>query len=279
MYIFYFALSYQGGKSLNETKLKDLFISSLESGRILNHKGDSISFVSPGDEIRIKNEAYFGQFDLVIAILSRTKKQSEFSGENDFYNNVLIRTGQLMEFAKSEKCSVDSIFFYPVELKSNSDTLDARLPNQIINAILTFGRSIVVLDEKHVNKKSLRFLRLLPATIVGYTGRENYFRVLSLFVRFVNDGMLNLPKRSFVNILHDNGIMEDADRLYHRLAKLERINQKIVFNQLYNSRIGFLKGEIEFLREFSKIKSRMSYINEAKSIVNVSKNLKVTDYL
>jgi len=133
-----------------------------------------------------------------------------------------------MEFAKSEKCSVDSISFYPVELKSNSDTLDARLPNQIINAILTFGRSIVVLDEKHVNKKSLRFLRLLPATIVGYTGRENYFRVLSVFVRFVNDGMLNLPKRSFVNILHD-GIMEDADRLYHRLAKLERINQKNCF--------------------------------------------------
>ena len=49
-----------------------------------------------------------------------------------------------MEFAKSEKCSVDSISFYPVELKSNSDTLDARLPNRIINAILTFGRSIVV---------------------------------------------------------------------------------------------------------------------------------------
>ena len=264
---------------MNETKLKDLFVSSLESGRILNINSDSISFANPEDEIRIKNEAYFGQFDLVIAVLSRTKKQFEFGGANDFYNNVLMRTGQLTEFAKSEKCSIDSISFYPIELKSNSDTLDARLPNQIINAILTFGRSIVVLDEKHVNKKSLRFLRLLPATIVGYTGRENYFRVLSVFVRFVNDGMLNLPKRSFVNILHDNGILEDADRLYHRLTKLERINQKIVFNQLYDSRIGFLKGEIEFLREFSKIKSRMSCINEAKSIVNLSKNLKVTDYL
>ena len=60
MYIFYFALSYQGGKSLNEAKLKDLFVSSLESGRILNNNGDSMSFVNPGDEIRLKNEAYFG---------------------------------------------------------------------------------------------------------------------------------------------------------------------------------------------------------------------------
>ena len=74
---------------MNETKLKDLFVSSLESGRILNNTGDSISFANPEDEIRIKNEAYFGQFDLVIAVLSRTKKQSEFGGANDFYNNVL----------------------------------------------------------------------------------------------------------------------------------------------------------------------------------------------
>ncbi|MGB7707463.1 MAG: hypothetical protein WBL64_09195 [Nitrososphaeraceae archaeon] len=45
---------------MNEAKLKDLFVSSLESGRILNNNGDSVSFVSPGDEIRLKNEAYFG---------------------------------------------------------------------------------------------------------------------------------------------------------------------------------------------------------------------------
>jgi hypothetical protein len=81
---------------LNETKLKDLFVSSLESGHILNNNGHSLSFVNPGDEIRIKNEAYFGQFDLVIAILSQTKKQYEFGGANDFYNNILMRTGQLM---------------------------------------------------------------------------------------------------------------------------------------------------------------------------------------
>jgi hypothetical protein len=152
---------------LNETKLKDLLVSSLESGRILNNNGDSISFVNPGDEIRIKNETYFGQFDLVIAVLSRTKKQFEFGGENNFYNNVLMRTGQLTEFAKSEKCGITSISFYPVELKSNSDTLDASLPNQIINAILTFGRSIVVLDEKHVTKSPsgfcVCFLQLLSA--------------------------------------------------------------------------------------------------------------------
>ena len=51
---------------MNEMKLKDLFVSSLESGHILNSKGGSVSFASREDEVRIKSEGYFRQFDLVI---------------------------------------------------------------------------------------------------------------------------------------------------------------------------------------------------------------------
>ena len=69
-----------------------------------------------------------------------------------------MRTGQLAEIAKSEKCRIDSISLYPVELKSNSDVLDERLPNQILNAILTFGRSIVVLTKIMQNEILLNFL-------------------------------------------------------------------------------------------------------------------------
>ncbi len=194
-------------------------------------------------------------------------------------DNILMRTGQFTQIAKSEKYSIDSISFYPVELKSNCDTLDGRLPNQILNAILTFGRSIVVLDEKHVNRASIKYLRLLPATIIGYTGRDNYFRILSLFERLVDTSMFNLPKRRFVNTLYDNGILEGADKIYRRLSNLERINQKIVFNQVYNSNTGFLEEEIEFLRQFSKIEGKMTYTNQIKRIVEESKNFKVTDYL
>jgi len=59
---------------MNEIKLKDLFVSSLESGHVVNNNGYSVSIASPEDEIRIKNEGYFGQFDLVIAILHRHSK-------------------------------------------------------------------------------------------------------------------------------------------------------------------------------------------------------------
>jgi len=255
---------------MNEIKLKDLFVSSLESGHVVNNNGYSVSIASPEDEIRIKNEGYFGQFDLVIAILHRHSKGYEDRKQKNLHN-ILMRTSQFTQIAKSEKCSIDSISFYPVELKSNCDTLDGRLPNQILNAILTFGRSIVVLDEKHVNRASIKYLRLLPATIIGYTGRDNYFRILSLFERLVDTSMFNLPKRRFVNTLYDNGILEGADKIYRRLSNLERINQKIVFNQVYNSNTGFLEEEIEFLRQFSKIEGKMTYTNQIKRIVEANR--------
>lgn len=262
---------------MNEMKLKDLFVSSLESGHILNSKGGSVSFATHEDEIRIKSEGYFRQFDLVIAVLHRNGNNG--SKEEDSYDNIVMRTGQLAEIAKSERCRIDSISFYPVELKSNSDILDERLPNQILNAILTFGRSVVVLDEKHVKRNSINLLRVLPATVIGYTGRDDYFRVLSVFDRFIETGMFNLPKRSFASMLYDNGIIAGADKIYRRLSNLERINQKIVFNQLFKSNTGFLKEEIEFLRGFSEINGKMSYRSSIRTMIKESKNLKVTDYL
>ena len=245
---------------MNESELKDIFVSSIESGHIIDSKGVNLPFTNPEAEIRIKSEGYFGQFDLVLAVLQRNYTKAYQSTEHiGTYYEILMRTGQLTEIAKSEKCRIDHISLYPVELKSNCDTLDGRLPNQIMNGILTFGRSIVVLDKKHVHKDSLKFLRLLPATIIGYTGIKDRFRVLSVFNRNINTGTFNLSKRRFTKTLLDNGIVNGVDRIYLRLITLQRISQKIVFNELYNSNPGFLKEEIEFLHQFSTIKSAMTY--------------------
>jgi len=87
---------------MNEMKLKDLFVSSLESGHIISHKNRTLSITNPENEIRIKNEGYFGQFDLVIAILHRCNKDRENFGKDEIYDNILMRTGQLLEIAKCE---------------------------------------------------------------------------------------------------------------------------------------------------------------------------------
>jgi hypothetical protein len=266
---------------MNESELKDLFVSSIESGHIFDSKNRNLPFTNPNNKIRIKSEGYFGQFDLVIAILNKENKSKTYqnSDNSEAYYNVLMRTGQLAEFARAEKCRIDRISFYPVELKSSCDVLDVRLPNQIMNGILTFGKSIVVLDKKHINRASLKFLRLLPATIVGYTGTKDFFRILSVFDRNINTGMFNLSKRRFAKTLGENGIVESIEKIYGRLRTLERINQKLVFNELYNSNPGFLKEEIEFLRQFSSIKTAMTYRKQILSYVKESENDKISNYL
>mgnify|MGYP003575344935 FL=1 len=264
---------------MKESELKDIFVSSIESGHIIDSKGGNLPFTNPEAEIRIKSEGYFGQFDLVLAVLQRNNIKAYQSIEHiETYYEILMRTGQLTEIARTEKCRIDHITLYPVELKSNCDTLDGRLPNQIMNGILTFGRSIVVLDEKHVHKDSLKFLRLLPATIIGYTGIKDRFRVLSVFDRNINTGIFNLSKRRFTKTLFDNGIVDGVDRIYLRLLTLQRISQKLVFNELYNSNPGFLKEEIEFLNQFSTIKSAMTYRKQIAECIQESEYKKMTDY-
>jgi hypothetical protein len=266
---------------MNESKLKDLFVSSIESGHIFDSKNRNLPFTNPKNKMRIKSEGYFGQFDLVIAILNNENKSKTYqrSDNGEAHYNVLMRTGQLAELARTEKCRIDCISFYPVELKSSCDVLDVRLPNQIMNGILTFGKSIVVLDKIHINRASLKFLRLLPATIVGYTGKKDFFRILSVFDRNIDTGMFNLSKRRFAKTLGENGIVEGIGRIYGRLRTLERINQKLVFNELYNSDPGFLKEEIEFLRQFSSIKAAITYRKQISNYVKKSENDKISNYL
>lgn len=265
---------------MNEVELKDLFVSSMESRHIFSSKNRELSFLKAGSEIRVKNEGHFGQFDLVIAVLQKIKNSKTRDSERtEAYYDILMRAGQLTEVARTEKCRIDSISLYPVELKSNCDILDGRLPNQIMNAILTFGRSIVVLDKNHVNKNSIKFLRLLPATIIGYTGIKDHFEVLSVYDRIIHTGMFTLSKRRFAKTLIENGIVEGIDKIHRRLQTLEHINQKLVFNELYNSNPGFLKEEIEFLRQFSKVQVAMTYKKQIEACVLESKDNKITDYL
>lgn len=54
---------------MNESELKDIFVSSIESGHIIDSKGGNLPFTNPEAEIRIKSEGYFGQFDFVLAVL------------------------------------------------------------------------------------------------------------------------------------------------------------------------------------------------------------------
>jgi hypothetical protein len=289
---------------MNEKDLKQLFVSSVRSGHIKGntatnysnnnnndyHTDDDTSLFFPTSansdvDIRIKDEGYFRSFDLVIAVIDKRNNcnSSDIIYDSieayDNYLNILMRSGILTQFAKTERCRIDWIRFYPVEVKSDNDVLDERLPNQILNAILTFGRSVIVLDEKHSQRlKRQRMLNLIPSTIIGYTGQDDYFDLLSVFDKLVTNAMFNIQKRRLARILLEYGVTDKLDKLYQSITNIQRLNQKLAFGELYDERVIFLKEEIEFLRRLMDLEVR-SEKKQVAYLVKETKNNKITDYI
>jgi hypothetical protein len=286
---------------MNQLELKNLFKSSIKNGHINNNH--LLPFNPQTYDIKIKEEGYFRNFDLVIALIHKgsIKKETCYSSKQmkyeyfdldwDIHQNILFRTQQFIDFSKKEKCKIENITFIPVEIKSDNDILDERLPNQILNAILTFGRSYLVIDKKYITKRNLQILKLLPTTIIGYSGNEDYFEVLSIFNRFIMNSIFNIPKRSFVKLLinHDINIkISDIARIYQSLIILEQVNRKLVYNYLFRIEENLditdflLKGEIDFLKQFcnfSRLPSEKTYTKEIKKLIKNSRNYLITDFL
>ena len=254
---------------MNERELKSLFCSSLRSNHV--KKNDLI----PTSEIRIVEEAHCRSFDLLIAAV--TKEPVDI---NDYsqYNNILVRTQLLQHFARHQKCRIDCIRFYPIEIKSDDDVLDERLPKQIIDAILAFGLSILVLDKDH-SKLARGFGKFLPTTLICYTGIDDYFEVVSRFDSFISTGVLNFKKTILAKALEGGNTSSKA---YSRLVALERIFQKIIFNQLYFENLGMTERELEYLQMITGIRPPTSPSQEMKKLSKLIKetaNAKMTDYM
>jgi hypothetical protein len=251
---------------MNERELKSLFCSSLRSNHIKNND------VIPTSEIRIVEEAHSRSFDLLIAAVTKEPDRYDYS----HYDNILVRTQLLARLARMEKCRIDCIRFYPVEVKSDDDVLDERLPKQIIDAILAFGLSVLVLDKSH-SKMARGLGKFLPTTLICYTGIDDHFEVVSRFDRLISSGVLNLKKTVVAKAVEGSTI---GTKAYGRLAVLEHIFQKIVFNQIYFENLGMTEQELEFLQMITGIRPPPS--KERKKLYNLIRetaNAKMTDYL
>ncbi|HEV8405941.1 MAG TPA: hypothetical protein VGQ13_08545 [Nitrososphaera sp.] len=188
-------------------------------------------------------------------------------------NDAILARAQLVELlCKKEKCTIEQIRFFPVELKSDDDTLDERLPNQIIDAILTFGMSVVVLDKNH-SKKAKTLGKFLPANIVCYTGREDYFEVSSTFDRHIEAGVFSFRKTTLARLLGDT-----SARTFNRLITLQRVLEKIAFNQLYLDTLGLTEEELEFLEELAGMPLPSDGRKRLRRFMKETSNTRLTDY-
>ena len=250
---------------MDERELKSLFCSSLRSNHLKNNN------LIPTSEIRVVEEAQCRSFDLLIAAVTKVPDTQDY----EHYENILARTQMLKQFALHERCRIDCIRFYPVELKSDDDVLDERLPKQIMDAILAFGLSILVLDKNH-SKRARSLGKFLPATLICYTGIDDHFEVVSTFDRIISSGVLNIKKTVLAKVLEGTDI---GNKAYSRLVALEHILQKILFNQIYFENLGMTERELEFLQMISGIKPPPRQEKKKLSkLIKETANAKMTDY-
>lgn len=254
---------------MNERELKSLFCSSLRSNHVKNND------LIPTSEIRIVEEAHCRSFDLLIAAVTKEPDDIHDYGQ---YDNILVRAQLLKQFARHEKCRIDCIRFYPVEIKSDDDVLDERLPQQIMDAILAFGLSILVLDKNH-SKLARGLGKFLPTTLICYTGIDDHFEVVTRFDHLISSGVLNLKKTVLAKALE--GSSNTGSKAYSRLVALERIFQKIIFNQLYFENLGMTESELEFLQMITGIRPPppSQEMKKLSNLIKETANAKMTDYM
>jgi hypothetical protein len=253
---------------MNERELKSLFCSSLRSNHVKNN-----SLIPTTSEIRVVEEAQSRSFDLLIAAVTDAPDDEDYA----HYDNILTRTQLLKQLALRERCRIDCIRFYPVELKSDDDVLDERLPKQIIDAILAFGLSILVLDKNH-SKLARGLGKFLPTTLICYTGIDDRFEVVSRFDRLISSSVLNLKKTILAKALEGNS-PSPSSKAYTRLVALERILQKIMFNQIYFENLGMTEPELEFLQMITGIRPPLHERKKLSKLIKETANTKMTDYL
>jgi hypothetical protein len=255
---------------MNEKQLKSLFCNALTSGHISNN---DILPTPCNAHIKIVEEANFRSFDLVIAAI-----EHEPIAENDYayYNSLLVRMRLFEQFARSEKCRINCIRFYPVEIKSDDDTIDERLPIQIINAILTFGLSVLVLDKNHAKKVRTSALKFLPATVICFTGVKDHFEVLSSFDRVISDGIFNFNRLTIAKVLTQNHM---SGRVYSRLTAIQQILQKLAFNQIFFEDLGLTEEELKFMRQVVELEKPSNGRKRLSALIKETTNTKMTEFM
>jgi hypothetical protein len=268
---------------MNEKQLKSLFCNALATGHIKNN--DILPISTGHNRIKVVEEASFRSFDLIVSEITR---EPIIDDHYDSYsNNILMRTQLLELFARSQRCRIDCIRFYPIEIKSDDDVIDERLPNQILNAILTFGLSVLVLDKNHARRIKSSALKFLPATVIGYLGNEDHFEVISKFDRFVSNGLFSFNKSTIANMLSQNkgsnSDKKNSTRIHSRLGTIQAILQKLMFNQIYYENLGLTEEEFELLQRIAEVplfsQGTISNKRLLNRLIKETTNAKLTDFM
>jgi len=268
---------------MNESQLKLSFLDFLQTNPNNN-------FFGKQDEksqhyIEIRNEALNRKFDFVLAVIRESNHRPKEIKKNtievdDDLKNIYARGNLLKTISQKHKIKIQNMVIYPIEIKSDKDKLDERLGNQVIDAILSFGRSFVILDTKHckhMKKNGLK--KILPSTIIGYQETDNKFVMINRFSRVFSDSLLNINKINLIRTLEKSGTNINISRLYKNLRSLQIINQKLIYNQIFFSELSLQEDELRFMEELAKINQQINMKKEILKTIKLFTNYKITDFI
>ncbi|HKX97091.1 MAG TPA: hypothetical protein VJL78_04580 [Candidatus Nitrosocosmicus sp.] len=267
---------------MNESQIKDRFLDYLN----VNPKNDFFGNTSNHKEkyIEIKNEALNRKFDFILAackvknIKKKDIRNSTIEMDDDL-KNIFVRSTLLKTISESYKMNIEKITLYPIEIKSDRDKLDERLANQVIEAILSFGRSIIILDSKHASKIIKHGLsRILPSTLIGYFSETDKFVVINRHDRVYSDSLLNVNKMHLIRTLKRADCQINVTKLYNNLRSLQSIHQKLIYNQIFQNGQYLLEDEVIFMKELSSLNLKTNVKKEIIKTIQQYKNYKITDF-
>jgi UDP-glucose 6-dehydrogenase len=198
---------------------------------------------------------------------------------DDDLKNIYVRSTLLKTISESYKINIEKIALFPIEIKSDKDKLDERLANQVIEAILSFGRSIVILDSKHSSKIIKNGLsRILPSTLIGYFGETDEFAVINRHDRVYSDSLLNVNKMHLIRTLEKTDCQINVTKLYNNLRRIQSIHQRLIYNQIFQSGQNLLEDEVMFMKELSSLNLKINVKKEIIKTIQQHKNYKITDF-
>lgn len=270
---------------MKELELKERFIEFLKTNPNHNLLGNDINQTKR--IIEIKNEALNKRFDFILAeVKSRNLNVKKIKNQtidiDDDLKNIFTRNHLVQKISREYKIRIQDFVIYPIEIKSDHDKLDSRLANQIIEAILSFGRSVIILDNKHAQKIIKNGLKnILPSRIIGYIQSENKFILLNDYKRVFADSLLKVNKINLIKILQNSNINTDVNysALSKNLNRIQQINQKIIYNQIFNNDYILLDEEINFVKKLSLLDQNLSLKREIIKSIKSSNNYRITDFI
>ncbi len=105
------------------------------------------------------------------------------------------------------------------------------------------------------------------------------FTMINKYKRVFSDSLLNINKASLIRALEKSNIDINYNNLYRNLCNIQKINQKLIYNQIFDYEPTLFDDEIDFIKNFSGIKQNISFKKEIINQAKESKNYKITEFI